>query len=200
MIGSPTNPRLWSEVKYKSGILKNNSEVRKVFYNGISRNLPDKLVRREIYIKSIKFMGEEFIINGDYHRNDDDTSFFGLIHVAESYGFLEEIGYLYISWSKKSNKTNNEIINENFNSIFTIMRYFYLRSDNNEIDKINTAYKYFKKIVLEYGKNLSEMTKGFNFALDVLNLYLNSTYFNSTQKAYINDFKLKIIKRQTQIK
>jgi len=199
MIGSPTNPRLWSELKYKSGILKNNSEVRNIFYNCISRNLPDKLVKREIYIKSIKFIGEEFM-NGDYHFNDDDTSFFGLIHVAESYGFLEEIGYLYILRSKKSNKPNNEIINENFNSIFTIMRYFYLRSDNNEIDKINTAFKYFKKSVLNYGKYISEMTKGFDFALDVLNLYLNSTYFNSTQKSYINDFKLKVIERQTQLK
>jgi len=85
MIGSPIIPRLWSEIKYKSGILKNNSEIRNIFYNSVSRNLADKLVRREIYIKSIKFMGEEFI-NGDYHRNDDDTSFFGLIHVAKSYG------------------------------------------------------------------------------------------------------------------
>jgi len=115
-------------------------------------------------------------------------------------GFLEEIGYLYILWGKKGIIANNETINENFNSIFTIMRYFYLRSDNNEIDKINTAYKYFKKSVLDYGKNLSKMTKGFDFALDVLNLYLNSTYFNSSQKAYINDFKLKVIERQTQLK
>ena len=81
MIGSPSQSRLWGELKYKGGILKNNSEVRKIFYYGISRNLPDKLVRREIYLKCIKFMGDEFI-NGDYHFNDDDTIFFGLIHIS----------------------------------------------------------------------------------------------------------------------
>ena len=144
-------------------------------------------------------MGDEFI-NGDYHFNDDDTTFFGLIHVAETYGFLEDPGYLYILRAKPTFKTINEITNENFYSIFTIMRYFYIRSDNNEIDKINTAYKYFQKSVNGYGKHLSDMTAGFDFALDVLNLYLNSTYFDSSQKYSLNDFKSKIIRRQSQIK
>ena len=198
MIGSLSQSRLWSEVKYKSGFLKNNSEVRKIFYYCLSRNLPDKLVRREIYIKSIKFMGDEFI-NGDYHFNEDDTIFFGLIHVAETYGFLEDPGYMYILRPKPTNKTVNEIANENFYSIFTIMRYFYIKSDNNEIEKKNTAYKYFQKSVNGYGKHLSDMTAGFDFALDVLNLYLNSTYFDSSQKNNINEFKSKIIERQNQI-
>ena len=34
--------------------------------------------------------------DADYHINDDDTAFFGIIHVANSYGFLEQIGYFYI--------------------------------------------------------------------------------------------------------
>ena len=199
MIGSPSQSRLWGELKYKGGILKNNSEVRKIFYYGISRNLPDKLVRREIYLKCIKFMGDEFI-NGDYHFNEDDTIFFGLIHIAETYGFLEDPGYMYILRGKPTNKTVNEITNENFHSIFTIMRYFYIKSDNNEIEKSNTAYKYFQKSLKGYGKHLSDMTEGFDFALDVLNLYLNSTYFKSSQKNYINDFKSKIIERQNKIK
>ena len=199
MIGSTSQSRLWGELKYKGGILKNNSEVRKIFYYGISRNLPDKLVRREIYLKAIKFMGDEFI-NGDYHFNDDDTIFFGLIHIAETYGFLEDPGYMYILRAKPTIKTVNEITNENFHSIFTIMRYFYIKSDNNETEKSNTAYKYFQKSVKGYGTHLSDMTEGFDFALDVLNLYLNSTYFKSSQKNYINDFKSKIIERQNKIK
>ena len=48
------------EIKYKSGILTNQSEIKNNFYNTISWNLWDKFVRREIYIKSIKFMNEEF--------------------------------------------------------------------------------------------------------------------------------------------
>ena len=60
----------------------------------MTRNLPDKLIRRIIYIKSIKFMQKKFY-DMDYHMHTDDTIFFGIIRFAESYGFLEQIGYFY---------------------------------------------------------------------------------------------------------
>ena len=56
MIGYYFKPRLWGELKYSSGILKGNSEIRKIYYYGITRNLWDKLIRRETYIKAINFM------------------------------------------------------------------------------------------------------------------------------------------------
>ena len=200
MIGFPLIPGLWSNLKYKGGILKNNSEIRNIFYYGESRNLADKLIRREIYIKSIKFMGDEFI-NKDYHINDDDTAFFNLIHVAETYGFLEEIGYFYILRSKKNKKSIYEIANESVHSIFNNLKYFFLRSDNNTIEKINIGYKYFQKRKIKgFEKYILNMTEGFDFALDVLNLYLNSTYFDDSQKEDINNYKSKIINRQNQLK
>ena len=200
MIGFPLIPGLWSKLKYKGGILKNNSEIRNIFYYGESRNLADKLIRREIYIKSIKFMGDEFI-NEDYHINDDDTAFFNLIHVAETYGFLEEIGYFYILKSKKNKKSIYEIANDSVHSIFNNLKYFFLRSDNNTIEKINIGYKYFQKRKIKgFEKYILNMTEGFDFALDVLNLYLNSTYFDDSQKEDINNYKSKIINRQNQLK
>ena len=56
MVGYIRYPNLLSELRYKGGIIKGNSEIREIFYYGISRNLCDKLIRRETYIKSIKFM------------------------------------------------------------------------------------------------------------------------------------------------
>ena len=35
-------------LKYKSSLLKNNSEIRDLFYNGRSKNICDKLIKREI--------------------------------------------------------------------------------------------------------------------------------------------------------
>ena len=58
-------------MKYKDGILKNNSEIKNNFYNTVSRNLWDKLVKREVYIKSIQFMRKEFY-NELYFLNNDD--------------------------------------------------------------------------------------------------------------------------------
>ena len=60
MVGYRQIPCLWSELKYKDGIFKTNEEIRNIFYYSISRNLCDKLIRREIYVKSVKFMKEEF--------------------------------------------------------------------------------------------------------------------------------------------
>ena len=50
-----------------------------VFYHCMTRNLWDKLVKREVYIKSIEFMREEFR-NEIYTIYNDDTAFFGLIY------------------------------------------------------------------------------------------------------------------------
>ena len=51
---------IWRKLKYNNGILYNNSQVKNVLYYGITRNLWDKLIKRDIYIKSINFMKEEF--------------------------------------------------------------------------------------------------------------------------------------------
>ena len=66
MMGYFDVPAVRKNLKYKSGILRNNSEIRDFFYNGLSKNLVDKLIKREIYQKSVGFMRKEFS-NGDYH-------------------------------------------------------------------------------------------------------------------------------------
>jgi glycosyltransferase involved in cell wall biosynthesis len=43
---------LW-DIKYQSGIICQNINVRQIFYFGDTRNLPDKLIKRIVYIKSI---------------------------------------------------------------------------------------------------------------------------------------------------
>lgn len=72
MVGYRERPNLWRELKYKSGFLKNNTEVRNIFYNSITRNLCDKFIRREVYVNSVKFMKEE-LYNENYRINDDDV-------------------------------------------------------------------------------------------------------------------------------
>ena len=144
---------LWRNVKYKNGIICDNKNVRKIFYYGVSRNLPDKLIKRSIYIKSIQFMKKE-LYNMDYHMHTDDTIFFGIIHYAKSYGFLEQIGYYYNrdpSRKKQYIKENpSEKANNNLKSLFNIMKYFILQSDNNTIEKNNIPYKFFELKVQKY--------------------------------------------------
>ena len=101
---------LWTAVKYKSGIMCTNKNLRNIFYYGLTRNLPDKLIKRNIFLKSITFMKKE-LYNLDYHMHTDDTIFFGIIHFANSFGFLEQIGYFYnIDPNRFFNKPKKKMI------------------------------------------------------------------------------------------
>ena len=71
--GSYDKNRLWKNNKYKSGILY-SKEVKNVFFFSVSRTLWDKLIKREVFIKSINFMRLEFL-KEKYIIHNDDISF-----------------------------------------------------------------------------------------------------------------------------
>ena len=189
------------KVKYKSGIICNNKDIRNIYYFGETRNLPDKLIKRNIYINSINFMKKEFFYE-DYHTHTDDTFFFGIIHFANSYGFLEQIGYFYNNSPNRNKKYEIKEdykmkINRDIKSLFNIMKYFIVQSDNNEIEKNYIPYKFFdEKVKKIFRKNVKVINKNFNFYIDVFNLYLNCSFFNNDKKNIIRKLKRKIEMRQ----
>ena len=189
-------------MKYKSGMICGNENLRNLYYYGTSRNLPDKLIRRSVYINAINFMKKE-LFNEDYHIHTDDTFFFGIIHFANSYCFLEQIGYFYNVNPKKNLKhaikvTKTIKINKDIRSLFNIMKYLILQSDNNTIEKNNIPYKFFDKKVKNSLRNgIKYLNKDFNFYIHVLNLYLDCPFFNTDKKNVIKKFirKLSIKKK-----
>ena len=194
-------------MKYKNGIICGNENLRNLYYYGRSRNLPDKLIRRNVYINAIKLMKKE-LFDEDYHIHTDDTIYFGIIHFANSYCFLEQIGYFYnmdpkrnLKYSCKVNKVTK--VNNDIKSLFNIMKYFILQSDNNTIEKNNIPYKFFDMKVRErLTKGLKYLNKDFNFYIHVLNLYLDCPFFNIDKKKVIKQFitELTIQKQLFQIK
>ena len=192
---------LWKKVKYKGGIICENKNIRNIFYHGLTRNLPDKLIKRTIFLKSINFMSKE-LYNMDYHIHTDDTIFFGIIHFANSYGFLEQIGYYYnIDPNRFKNhsklKSKSLIANENLRSLFNIMKYFILKSDNNTIEKNYIPYKFFEKKVKGYIKEIIKyINRDFKFYIEVFNLYLNCPFFTKDKKNEINRYKVIFLNQQ----
>ena len=79
------------------------------------------------------------------------------------------------------------------------MKFYYLQSDNNILEKRYICYNYFKRSVDGFGYLLEYLTDGFDLIIDILNLYLNSTYFDAAQKNDINNFKIKIIERKMKV-
>ena len=178
---------LWEAVKYKGGIICDNKNIRNIYYYGISRNLPDKLIRRSIFIKAINFMDKKLYFE-DYHIHTDDVSFFGIIRFANSYGFLEQIGYYYNQAPDRKPKLKNKkdkkkIINSDNKSLFNIMKYFILQSDNNEIEKNYIAFRFFiEHVKNKFEKEMKYISKDFDFYIEVLDLYLDCPFFTQEKK------------------
>ena len=183
MYGDYRNNNVWKDLKCQNGITYYPLTLYIFYYCG-TRNLCDKLIKRNIFIKSIDFMGEKY--NDRFETHDDDTAFYGLINVIKSFGFLEEIGYFYYKFNL--NSTTHQLfqprnINKIFISLFVIMKYFFEKSKNDRIHKIYIAYSFFfNKVFIPYRNKTKYLTRGFFFINNVLNQYLNCKYFDEYEK------------------
>ena len=201
VIGSPKKFQIWKIMKYKSGILY-QPQIKDIFYYCKTRNIADKLIKRKIFLKSIDFMNKDFR-KERFFVYDDDVTFYGLIKIAKSYGFLENIGYFYredIPNSRMKILHSPEHTNKLFRSLFSIMKYYYKQSDNNFIEKKLIAYNFFKLKINKYIKDINKLTGEFSYIIDILNLYLKSPFFSQKQKYDLNFFKNKIENRRKKFK
>jgi hypothetical protein len=184
----------WNVLKYKSGIMRDN-EVKEIFFKGTTRNTWDKFVKRKIFIKSIEYMDKKFR-DHKFVIYNDDVSILGLLKTAKSYGFLEEIGYIY-NWAVPNSTTheyeNMKYTNDIFKTCFTIMEYFYEQTEDNQYEKIQGFLFFKKKVKPYYNKNIEYLTDGFDYIIKILDLYLNSSFYNEDQKKILKEFKDKIV-------
>lgn len=200
--GSYKFNKIWRQNKYTSGILY-SKDVKNVFFYSISRTLWDKLIRRNTFIKGIMFMKSKFI-KEFYFLHSDDIIFWGIINSAISYGFLEQIGYFYNTANSNSlthHYYDSELMNKIFHSLFATLKYYYIQSENNEIEKNFVGYKFFtEKINNFYVDKINNLTEGFDYIIDVLNLYIRSPFLNITQKDDLIAYKEHLIKKKNTLK
>ena len=196
LMGNFKVSELSTHFKYKSGILY-QPQIKEIFYYGQTRNIWDKLIKREVLIKSENFMNEEFK-KERYEVHDDDALFFGIIKSAESFGFLEQIGYFYninIPDSTTKTKFNKEKINKIFQALFTIMKYYYVQSEDNRKEKFLVGYQFFFNKVYVYKNYIKYMDREFQLVLEVLNLYIKSPYILNSEKYFLQIFKAKVMEK-----
>ena len=186
----------WKVLKFASGIIRTNQHVKNVFFRGTTRNTWDKLIRREVFLKSIDFMNEKFK-SEKYVVYNDDVAIFGLFKVAESYGFLEEIGYIY-NWAVPNSTTHKyedpKYINDIFRCCFTIMEYYYEQTENNNLEKRAGYYFFLDKVNKVYFKSINYLTEGYDYVIKILDLYLNCTFLKEDHKEKLQKFKDEVIK------
>ena len=175
-------------------------ETNNIFFDYDTRYLWDKLIRRKIFIKSIYYMKGKFR-NERYIIHNDDIACFGIFKSAYSYGQLEEVGYFYNRQTINSTTKKNflpENINGRFHSIFAIMDYYFEQSENNIYEKTKGGYRFFEyRIVRRYEEKIELLSKGFKYIIFVINKYLESPFFNSTEKSKLTEFREKVNLQKT---
>ena len=196
--GSYNDNKIWRKNKYKSGILYQD-EVKELFFYSITRTLWDKLIKKDIFIKGINFMKKEFL-NEVYLVHSDDIIFWGIINSVKSYGFLEQIGYFYNFDNPESivhHYYDSENMNKIFHTLFVTLKYYYIQSKENEEEKNYVGYNFFYNKVYKYYKNRTkELTSGIHYILNVIDMYMNCSFFNISQKLNLINFRNAIIKKK----
>ena len=179
-----------------------NEQVKNIYFNCSYRYLWDKLIKRKVYIKSIEFIKEKYR-NSRIIIHNDEVACYYVFRVAKSYGVLEQIGYFYNRENPNSITKFNfqpENINGRFKSLFTIMELYYVQSDNNTYEKTMGGYNFFKlRIKKIYYKRIQYLTSGFNYINNILDIYLNSPFFNNIQKYNLKEFKNMINEQKLKI-
>ncbi len=183
------------EHPFKNGIVY-QPQIKEIFYHSKSLSLCNKLIKKETFLKSIDFMDLEYK-NEANEIYEDDVIFYGLTKVTNSYGFLEQIGHFHnknIEYQNLMTNIKNDAnkINNIFESMFIIMKYYYYQSEDNRKEKLLVAYRYFIKKVYSYKDYIKYLDEGYDFINEVLDLYLECSWFSSSEKYFLLDFKNKI--------
>ena len=160
-----------------------------IFYyykkSGVEQNLVlwDKLVKKKVVLKSLKYIGEKFIQSRIMIENDV-ILLFSILKMAKSYQFIESPGYYYFAKNKDSitNTKNNPIkTNEIIRSILMNIQFLFKKTSNTFLEKSFCAFK-FKQSFQRYKCVIKNAKQQFNFMKNLFNIFFNSKFVSNKDK------------------
>ena len=164
---------------------------------GIEHNtaLWDKLIKRKIVLKSLKYIGKKFLEKNIIIENDV-IFLFALFRNAKSFRYVDELGYYYFIENKDSiTNTRFEPIKANqiIFSIFCNIEFLYDETESTEfakylcLYKLNQGYNRYRDCFFYLNK------KTIKFVKQVLNKLLESQYISQNNKLLIKKISYRII-------
>ena len=154
----------------------------------------DKLLSRNLAIKTINFIGEKYYKEIIKIENDV-ILLFSLFQMADSYQYINEIGYFYIRNNNDSitnTWTNLKNADSIIHGIFTNIKFFYEKTGNTYLDKYFCLFKLqqaFKRYIICFVKS----HKQYRFIKNVFQLLLNSIYISDNDKIILSNIEITII-------
>lgn len=185
---------------YKYSIIIYQPILSYIYYydknNGIENNsnLWDKLIKRQIVLKSLKYIGINYLHKKIIIENDV-IILFSLFRNSNSFKYIDELGYYYFKENKDSitNTRNSPFkANQIIYSIFCNIEFLYDKTENNKFSKYFCLFKFIQgfdkyKNCFHYSNNNT-----FNFVFQIINKLLNSNFISLKNKKMIKDISNKI--------
>ena len=101
---------------------------------GFTFNLWDKIIKRDIYLKALNFIGDD-LYNSKVVQREDHIIIFALYKVAERYMRINIDGYLYIKHQNQITYNINSQRSSLVNDEFTFLYFLYNNTSDTEKEK-----------------------------------------------------------------
>ena len=157
----------------------------------------DKIIKKEIVLKSINYIGMNYL-GKNIKIENDVILLFSILQNSQSYQYIDDIGYYYIRsnlGSISNSWKNPKIANEIIKSILITIDFLYEKSGNSFLDKkicISKLRKSFKRF-----KNCFKyIERGIQLTKNLFNKLLNSQYILNKDKLTIIKIELEILSIQ----
>ena len=141
----------------------------------------DKLINKEIVIKTLKYIGIKYI-KKKIRIENDVILLFSIFQNSISYQYINEIVYFYYKTNQDSisNSWYNEKIAEKIiKSLFINIDFLYSKSNNTFLDKYYCVFKV-KQSFERYKKCFQFINKDNKFIKKIFNKLLSSNYISNS--------------------
>ena len=157
----------------------------------------NKLIKRKIVNKAFKWIGEKYLKEKIIIHNDL-IILFSLLKNANSYKYIDELGYYYYKSNKNSASSswkNSKISNELIHGLFTNIKFLYEKTGNTFLDKYFCIFK-----VQNYYKLYNKLFKYLNnneiiYITNIFNKLISSDFISKEDKSKILIIKILIFKK-----
>ena len=159
----------------------------------------NKLIKREIVKKSFVWIGEIYL-KEKIKTHNDLIILFAFLRNANSYKYIDEIGYYYNYRATKDSASNcwknymssNEIVH----GLFTNIKFLYEKTGNTYLDKYFCIFK-----VQHYYQQYNQLFKYINdkelaHITEIFKILIDSNFISKEDKSYILTIKSLILKEK----
>lgn len=153
--------------------------------------ISNKLIKREIYIKSLNSINY-YYLNQKMTNWEDGLINYMLFKKANSFYYSKHIGYYYIKNNQSVTSTYTNNIKKTIKNGFIYLKFIFQYTNNTKYEKA-MAECIFNNIFLDISNinYYKKITKDLNFYFEIIDLYLENKFISSSCK-----YKMKIIKEQ----